>query len=62
MERTLSAAQRDQMLLKESKEEMNFKKELTKIMKELSKNTVNAISEMRAAIEKDEDCNDRFRW
>ena len=51
MERTLSAAQRDQILLKESKEEMNFKKEMTDIMKESSKNTVNAISGMTAAIE-----------
>ena len=51
MERTLSAAQRDQLLLKESKEEMNFKKEMTEIMKESSKNTVNAISGMATAIE-----------
>ena len=34
MERTLNAAQRDQILLKESKEEMNFKKEMTDIMRE----------------------------
>ena len=51
MERTLSAAQRDQLILKESKEEMNFKKEMTEIMKESSKNTVNAISGMTTAIE-----------
>ena len=53
MERTLSAAQRDQILFKESKEDMNVKKETTQVMKESSRNNVNAISEMTAAIEKD---------
>jgi molecular chaperone GrpE (heat shock protein) len=51
MERTLSAAQRDQILMKESKEEMNFKKEMTEVMKESSKNTANAIAHMTTAIE-----------
>ena len=51
MERTLSVAQQDQLFLKEGKEEMNFKKEMTEIMKESSKSTVNAISGMTTAIE-----------
>ena len=62
MERTLSAAQRDQIILKESKEEMNLIKEMTKVMpKESSKNTVNAISEMTAAIALDQGCRDRLK-
>ena len=51
MERTLSAAQRDQLLLKEGKEEMNFNKEMTDVMRESSKNTASAISQMTTAIE-----------
>ncbi|XP_028414211.1 uncharacterized protein LOC114537269 [Dendronephthya gigantea] len=51
MERTLSAAQRDQILMRESKEEMNFKKEMCEVMKESSKNTAGAIGQMTAAIE-----------
>ena len=51
MERTLSAAQRDQILLKESKDEMNFKKEMIEVMRESSKNTMSAISGITTAIE-----------
>lgn len=51
MERNLSAAQRDQILLKESRDEMNFKKEMTEVMKESSRNTSNAITQMTTAIE-----------
>lgn len=51
MERNLSAAQRDQLLLKESKEEMGFKKEMADIMRESSRNTATAITQMTTAIE-----------
>ena len=51
MEHTLSATQHDKILLKESKDEMNFKKEMTEVMKESSRNTINAITQMTTAIE-----------
>lgn len=51
MERTLSAAQRDRILLKESKHEMNFRKEMTDVVRESSRNATAAITHMSTAIE-----------
>ena len=43
MERSLSATQRDKILLTESKEDRGFKKEMVDVLRELSRNTASAI-------------------
>ena len=50
MERSLSAAQRDKILLTESKEDRGFKKEMVDVLRESSRNTASAITEMSTAI------------
>ena len=50
MKRNLSAAQRDKILLNESKEDRGFKKEMVDVLRESSSNTGSAITEMSTAI------------
>jgi len=50
MERQLSAAQRDQLLLQESKEDSKFKKDMTEAIKQSDQTFANAMQQMSQSI------------
>jgi hypothetical protein len=50
MERQLSAAQRDQLLLQESKEDSKFKRDMTKAIKQSDQTFANAMQQMSQSI------------
>ena len=50
MERQLSAAQRDQLLLRESKEDSQFKKDMTEAIRQSNKTFENCMTQMSSSI------------
>ena len=50
MERQLSAAQRDQLLMQESKEDSQFKKDMTEAIKQSDQTFANAMQQMSQSI------------